>query len=160
ALTWALGCLAAALRQRASFLAVMVVSARLCIALAAGAFGAAHVAIGGSNLSFKLAQMAGVTLHGLTRTPLEWLQPVALIHWLGSFATMGFLGGLHIAAAMMLAVGRHDWVHRLALGIIVLELAFALFGASGFTFPAIYLVLITMMAVASSILAWLWAWDE
>ena len=160
ALAWALGCLAAACRQRASLLAVTVVSARLCIALAAGMFGLLHVMIGGANLWLKLAQMSGDPLHQLTAYHAQTLQGTSLSHWLSSFAQMSLLGGLHMMAATMLAVGRHDRVHQLAFGIIAVEVLFAITGVSGLTLSVIYLVLITMMATTSTGLAWLWRWDE
>jgi len=160
ALAWSVGCLAAALRQRASFLAVMVISARLCVALVAGLFGLVHVMASSSNLWLKLVQLSGTPLSGLTRYHADSLQSWPLDHWAWSFATMSTLGGLHIAAAAMLAVGQNTRVHQLALGVAALEMAYAFLGINGLTLSIIYLVLIGMMVAATSILAWLWAWDE
>jgi len=159
ALVWSIGCIAAALRQRASFLAVMVVSARLCVALAAGLFGLVHVWASSMNLWLKVAQLSGTQVSGLTRYHAETIQALPLDHWAWNFATMSTLGGLHIAAALMLAVGQNNLVRQMALGVVVLETAYALLGISGLTLSMIYLVLITMMGAASAILAWLLAWD-
>jgi hypothetical protein len=160
ALAWALGCVVAACRQRASLLGLAVVSARLCVALAAGAFGVLHVVVGSINLWVKLAVMSGLPVHGQSDGYMQPIQTMSMNATLESFAVLFSLGLLHIAAALMMAIGRNDWVHRLALAVIGLLLVFALFDVARIAWPMIYVVLITMMATTSSGLAWLWKWDE
>jgi hypothetical protein len=159
ALAWALGCVMAACRQRASLLGLAVVSARLCVALAAGAFGFIHVLMGSMNLWFKLAVVSGMEVNA-SQSYLEVLRETPLDYWLTNFAVLMSIGLLHVFAALMMAVGRNDWVHRLALAVIGLTLTISLFRLGGFGLSMIYIVLITMMATTSSGLSWLWRWDE
>jgi len=61
----------------------------------------------------------------------------------------------------MMAIGRNDRVQQLALVVVGFDLLMPLsIGWGGFIVPAIYMGLITLMAVVSAVLAWLWRWDE
>ena len=160
ALGWACGCLAAAYGQRASVTAIAVVSARLCVALAAGAFALAHFIYCIANLWLKIGLMTGASFADVSPARLRFIAEAPLEHWLASFVVIGALGTLHAAAAIMLAMGRNDRVCRYALVLVVMQVAVGMLGLSGVTWPVIYVGLTLMMALASSGLAWLWMWDE
>ncbi|HEV7694177.1 MAG TPA: hypothetical protein VGO52_25305 [Hyphomonadaceae bacterium] len=159
ALVWALGCLAAACRLRASLLAALIVGARLCVALAAGLFGYVHVWSSTHNLWFKLQIMSGVSpklpasfINGLNSQPID--------HWVWICVMFSTLGILHLIAAAMMALGRNDKVLQLSVVVIGLDLLMSVAGLGGLTLSAIYIGLITLMALVSAGLAWLWRWDE
>lgn len=160
ALGWAGGCVAAAYRQRASVVAMAVVSARLCVALAAGAFGLLHVVLSISSLWLKLAMMLGASLDHVSPARLRLIAAGPVEHWLVVVGVLGALGVLHMAAAVTLAVGRNDRVCRYAIALVIFEVVIGVFGLPGMTLPTIYVGLALMMALASSGLAWLWLWDE
>ena len=61
----------------------------------------------------------------------------------------------------MMAVGRNERVLQLAIVVVGCDLMMSLLGGwGGFIVPAIYMGLITLMALVSAGLAWLWRWDE
>lgn len=160
AMKWACGCLTAAYRQRASVVAIAVVGARLGVALAAGLFGLMHLVVAITAAWFKLQAIAGADLRVLgqwwTRSVQESsVEQIALL-----CCVLGVIGAVHVVAAVMLALGRNDRVCRYAIALIVMEVAFGALRLPGMTLPTIYVVLALMMALASSGLFWLWAWDE
>lgn len=160
ALRWALGCLVAAYRQRASAIAVAVVSARLFVGLAAGVFGAVHLIFCVANLYLKLAIMNGASLTNVGPVRLRLIDAMPLQHWVIGFAVLGMLGVLYACLAVALATGRSDRVCRHALALVVAPTAFQLVGLPGLTWPVLYVVLALLMAALSFGLSWLWAWDE
>lgn len=151
-LAWALGCVMASYRQRASALAIAIAAAQVCVGLAAGAFGFLHVYVGFDNLRAKVLFLAGQ----LPNPPPE--------HWLRLFLMFAVCGMLHVAAALMMAVGSSRRVLQLAIVIVGFYLVAPLTGAGQLSVPlifqAIYIGLITLMAAAAAGLAWLWRWDE
>jgi len=159
ALGWAIDCLAASYRLRASLIAVGVVAARLCVAAAAGLFGLMHVMLSTANLWTKILAIAGEAHH---RTEfVRTVDSLPLEHWVWQFLMLTALGVLHVMAALMMAIGRNDRVQQLALVVVGFDLLMPLsIGWGGFIVPAIYMGLITLMAVVSAVLAWLWRWDE
>jgi hypothetical protein len=159
ALVWALGCLAAACRLRASLLAAMIVGARLCVAAAAGLFGYVHVWSSTHNLWSKLQLMSGVSPK-LPASFISSLNSQPVDHWVRICVIFSALGLLHLVAASMMALGRNDRVLQLSAVVVGFDLLMPLAGMSGFALPAIYMGLITLMALVSAGLAWLWRWDE
>jgi hypothetical protein len=159
---WAFSCLIASYRQRASLLSLTIVAAQSCVALAAGAFGFLHIHFSFENLRTKLLLLAnhaptppGTFLHAINAQPLE--------HWLWMFLTFAAGGLMHIAAAIMMAIGKNRRVLQLAPVIIVFDLIAPLIAAPhaiSAIFPAIYIALITLMALVAACFAWLWRWDE
>jgi hypothetical protein len=160
ALSWALGCVAASYRQRASFLTAMIVGARLGVAMAAGAFGLVHVTSSSTHLWAKTRLIAGQTLDVHRMEYVRAIDAQPLEHWVWLFLVASTLGALHLAAALMMAAGRNDRVLKLAVVIVGADLSMPFVGMGALTLPAIYMGLITLMALASSGLAWLWRWDE
>jgi hypothetical protein len=151
-LAWAFGCVMASYRQRASLLAVAIVAAQLCVGLAAGGFGFLHVYVGFDNLRAKARFLAGQ----LQIPPSE--------HWLWLFLVFAVCGMLHVAAALMMAIGSSRRVLQLAIVIVGFYLVAAP-AASGHlsvpvVFQAIYIGLITLLAAVAAGLAWLWRWEE
>lgn len=159
-LGWALGCVAASYRQRASVAAVGVVSTRLCVAAAAGAFGLLHIAITGMNLWLKITRENGAATPGLPAAHTQGLDALPFDYWLGHFAVLGLLGGLHTAAAAMMAVGRYQRVVQIAIAIAAFELLMTLMRWNGLTLPGRYLTLTALLAASALALDWLWRWDE
>lgn len=163
ALGWAFGCLMASYRQRANLLAVGIVAAQLCVGLAAGAFGFLHAYVSFENLRTKIQLLAGQLpapapgsfLHAIDAQPLE--------HWLGMFLAFTIGGMLHVMAALMMVIGSHRGVLRFAIVIIGVDLVAPLAVYQGVipaVYQAIYVGLITLMAIVAAGFAWLWRWDE
>lgn len=160
ALAWAFGFLAASYRLRASFLAVAIFSARLGVATTAGLFGFVHVMSSSANLWTKI-QLITSDAPASTRTEfIRSIDAQPLEYWTGIFLTASTLGLLHLAAALLMATGRNDGVLKLAIVIVGVDLIIPLAGMGAFALAAIYMGLITLMALVSSGLAWLWRWDE
>jgi hypothetical protein len=159
ALVWALGCLAAACRLRASLLAALIVGARLCVALAAGLFGYVHVWASTNNLWFKLQIMSGASPK-IPASFISSLNSQPLDYWVWICVMFSALGLLHLVAAAMMAIGRNDRVLQLLVVVVGFDLLMSMAGLGGFTLPAVYMGLITLMALVSAGLAWLWRWDE
>jgi hypothetical protein len=159
ALAWALGCLAASYQARASFMAVAIIGARLCVATAAGAFGLFHLAISFQNIWMKLASMNGLPLPGRA----EYLEIIAthpLDYYLRVFGVLSVVGLSHVIAALLMAAGRNDRVQQAAVVIVIIEVLMApAVGTAGPLMAMIYIFLITLMAVTSSGLTWLWRRD-
>ncbi len=161
-LAWAFGCLMASYRQRASLLAVGIVAAQLCVGLAAGAFGFLHAYVSFENLRAKILLLAGKAptpppgsfMYAIDSQPLE--------HWLWIFLLFAAGGVLHVIAAIMMAVGSNKRVMQLAIVIIVFDLVAPLVATHPVSviFPAIYIGLITLMALVAAAFAWFWRWDE
>lgn len=161
ALGWAIGCLAASYRLRASLIAVGVVAARLCVAAAAGLFGAMHVMLSSANLWKKILAIAGEAPDAARATLVRSVDSLPLEHWVWQFVMLSALGLLHVMAAIMMAIGRDDRVLKLAMVVVAFDLMMPLtVGWGGLIVPAIYMGLITLMGVVSAGLAWLWRWDE
>jgi hypothetical protein len=160
ALSWALSCLAASYRLRASFLAVAIVSARLCVAAAAGLFGLIHVVSSSANLWTKILIMTDSVPEHYRAALIRSIDAQSLGHWFWIFLMFSALGFLHVMAALMMAIGRNDWVLKLAIVVVGFDLVVPFAGMGAFTAPAIYMGLITLMALVSAALAWLWRWDE
>jgi hypothetical protein len=160
AMAWALGCLSASYRLRASFLAVAIVGARLGVATTAGLFGLVHVLSSSRHLWTKTQLITGEALATHRMEYIRAIDARPLEHWLWLFLTASTLGLLHLAAALMMATGRNDRVLKLAIVIVGFDLIMPLAGMGEFTLPALYMGLITLMALVSSGLAWAWRWDE
>lgn len=161
ALGWAIGCLAASYRLRGSLIAVGLVAARLCVAAAAGLFGAMHMMLGSANLCQKILVIAGEAPNPAHATLVRNVDSLPLGHWAWQFLMLWALGLLHVMAAMMMAIGRDDRVLKLAMVVVAFDLMMSLTVSwGGLIVPAIYMGLITLMGVVSAGLAWLWRWDE
>jgi hypothetical protein len=162
-LAWAFGCLMASYRQRASLLAVGIVAAQVCVALAAGAFGFLHVYVSFENLRAKILLLAGQLPAPAPASSMHTIDSYPLEHWLWIFLVFTVGGMLHVVAALMMAIGSNGRVLRLAIVIVGFDLVAPLV-ASTHTVPAIYqaiyIGLITLMAIVAAAFAWLWRWDE
>ena len=104
-LAWAFGCLMASCRQRANLLAVCIVTAQSCVALAAGAFGFLHAYVSFENLRTKIMLIAG---QGPAPSPGSFLYTInaqSLEHWLWMFLVFTAGGMLHVIAAILMAIG-------------------------------------------------------
>lgn len=162
-LAWAFGCLMASCRQRANLLAVCIVTAQSCVALAAGAFGFLHAYVSFENLRTKIMLIAG---QGPAPSPGSFLYTInaqSLEHWLWMFLVFTAGGMLHVIAAIMMAIGSNRRVMQLAAVIVAFDLVAPLVASTHpipTIFPAIYVGLITLMALAAAAFAWLWRWDE
>ena len=162
-LAWAFGCLMASWRQRASLLAVGLITAQSCVALAAGAFGVLHSYVSFENLRAKILLLAGQAPAPPPGSFLYTINAQSLEHWLCMFLVFTAGGMLHIIAAIMMAIGSNRRVVQLAVVIVAFDLV-APFVASTHPipaiFPAIYIGLITLMALVAAAFACLWRWDE
>jgi hypothetical protein len=163
-LAWAFGCLMASYRQRASPLAVGIVAAQLCVALAAGTFGFLHAYVGFENLRAKILLLAGQLPTPPPASFMHTIDSYSLEHWLWVFLVFAVCGVLHVMAALMMAIGSNERVLQLAIVIVGFDLVAPLVGSGHLSVPvifqAIYIGLITLMAVVAAGFAWLWRWDE
>jgi hypothetical protein len=162
-LAWAFGCLMASYRQRASPLAVGILAAQLCVALVAGAFGFLHAYVSFENLRAKILLIAGNEPTPAPASFMHTIDAYPLEHWLWIFLVFTVGGMLHVVAALMMAIGSNGRVLQLAIVIVGFDLVAPLV-ASTHTVPAIYqaiyIGLITLMAIVAAAFAWLWRWDE
>lgn len=162
-LAWAFGCLTASYRQRASLLAIGIVAAQLCVALAAGAFGFLHAYVSFENLRAKILLLAGQLPAPAPGSFMHMIDSYSLEHWLWIFLALTAGGMLHVMAALMMAIGSYGRVLRLAIVIVGVDLVAPLVAygqAVPAIYQAIYIGLITLMAVVAAGFAWLWRWDE
>src|SRR5688572_23328632 len=160
---WALGCLMASYRQRASLLAAGIVAAQLCVALAAGAFGFLHVYVSFENLRAKILLLAGQLPVPAPASSMHTIDSYPLEHWLWIFLVFTVGGMLHVMAALMMAIGSYGRVLRLAIIIVGVDLVAPVVASTlavPAIFQAIYVGLITLMALVAAGFAWLWRWDE
>ncbi len=160
ALAWALGCLAASCRLRASFIAVGIVGARLCIATAAGLFGFVHVIASSSHLWTKIQIITGGVQAPCRAEITCTIASQPLGHWIWMFLIFWTLGLLHVLASALMATGRNESMLKLAIAIVGVDLVMPFAGMSGSSLPVLYIGLIMLMAFASFGLAFLWRWDE
>lgn len=162
-LAWAFGCLMASYRQRANLLAAGIVAAQLLVALAAGAFGFLHAYASFGNLRAKILLLAGQPPVPAPGSFMHTIDSYPLEHWLWIFVVFTVGGVLHILAALMMAIGSNGKVLKLALVIVGFDLVAPFIAYADDVpaiFPAIYIGLITLMAVAAAGFAWLWRWDD
>lgn len=160
---WALGCLVASYRQRASALAIGLVIAQLCVALPAAVFGFLHAYVGFDNLRAKIMLLAGALPPPAPESFLYAIHARPLEHWLTISVVFAIGGALHVLAATMMAIGNNRKVLPLAIVVVALDLVAPMAVASHSVAPvatAIYIGLITLMAIAAAAFAWLWRWEE
>lgn len=163
ALAWALGCLVAAYRQRTSLVTIGVAGARAAIALAAAGFGYGHIDIGMRNLILKAQLMAGIVSippSGPRAVYLGILDAEPLGHWAWAALIFGIVGGLHILAAGLLALGRGARLRIVLAALVVLTTTSHLTGGGGLTLPVIYAALLLMMGGTGAVLDRLWAGER
>lgn len=161
ALVFALGCVAAAYRQRASVLTVGIVAGRWLTALAAGLFGLTHILLSGQNLVLKLLLMAGLPGTLITRGAhhIQGVEDMALSHWLWRAIVIGGMGVLHLAAASAVLKGEDRDLTTTALAVVALALLMPFMGTGALTLPVIYIGLITLAVAAGLFFSRLWRWE-
>lgn len=162
ALSFAIGCVVAAYRQRLGVVAALGFSARLSTALAASGFGLIHIFLPWSNLDLKMKLMTdpGFTACGASCT--GWVRTVndlPLSYLLWQQAAMAGFGILHLIAVVMFFQG--DMRRLIVTSVLIAVLAFVLplTNSGGITLPVVYVVLITMLAAMGFGLAKLQQWD-
>lgn len=162
-LAWAFGCLMASYRQRMSLLAVGIVAAQLCVASAAGVFGFLHAYVSFENLRAKIMLLTGLQPSPAPGSFLYAIDSYPLEHWVWIFLVFTTGGMLHVIAAIMMAIGSNRKVLPLAIVIVAFDLVAPLAASPHLVpaiFPAIYIGLITLMAIVAAGFVWLWRWDE
>jgi hypothetical protein len=162
ALNFAFGCVAAAYHQRLGVVAALGFSARLSTALAAGGFGLFHIVLPWSNLDLKMKLLTDPGFTACGARCMDWVRTVSglpLSYWLWQQTAMAGLGVLHLIAVVMFFRGDMRRLIVTSVLIAVLALVLPLMDSGGITFPAVYVVLITMLVAMGFGLAKLQQWD-
>lgn len=162
ALSFALGCVGAAYRQRLGIVAALSFSARLSTALAASGFGLIHIFLPWSNLDLKMKLMSDPGFTACGASCAGWVHTVnglSVSYLLWQQTAMAGLGILHLFAAVIFFRGDMRRLIAASLQIAVLALVLPLTHSGGITFPAAYVVLITMLVAMGFALAKLQQWD-
>lgn len=162
ALSFALGCVVVAYRQRLGGIAAFILSARLCTALAASAFGLLHIGLPWSNLDLKMKLLTSPSYTACGTQCMGWVSTVSglpLSHWLWQLMALGAFGVLHLIAAFMFL--RSEISRLMIASGLIAGSAFALpmMGSGGLTFPAVYAMLIAILVAMGFGLAKLQQWD-